>query len=236
MSRRAIRYCARPRIQITRDCRSSDANLTDADARQIGRIAEIGSVASSCAGAAALCRRAACAAGSIAGRRPPLLTHPSGRTVADLARRDRARDAARKWHPARLGVWRPRALHHLPHSGDKGPRALARAGGLEAKALARIGATPGMRLACQICPTADISVMPLLAADAERRRRRGARRARGQRAADHRGVRRPARLDHAGRSQAALRRAVHSQPVLPRDDARRSPPPTAITRNSPATG
>jgi adenylate cyclase len=28
------------------------------------------------------------------------------------------------------------------------------------------GATPGMRLACQICPTADISVMPLLAADA----------------------------------------------------------------------
>jgi adenylate cyclase len=37
---------------------------------------------------------------------------------------------------------------------------------LEARALARIGATPGMRLACQICPTADISVMPLLAADA----------------------------------------------------------------------
>ena len=33
-------------------------------------------------------------------------------------------------------------------------------------ALARIGATPGMRLACQICPTADISVMPLLAAEA----------------------------------------------------------------------
>ena len=38
--------------------------------------------------------------------------------------------------------------------------------GLEAKALSRIGATPGMRLACQIRPTADISVMPLLAADA----------------------------------------------------------------------
>jgi adenylate cyclase len=37
---------------------------------------------------------------------------------------------------------------------------------LEAKALARIGATPGMRLACQIRPTADISVMPLLPADA----------------------------------------------------------------------
>ena len=38
--------------------------------------------------------------------------------------------------------------------------------GLEAKALSRIGATPGMRLACQIRPTADIAVMPLLAADA----------------------------------------------------------------------
>jgi adenylate cyclase len=36
----------------------------------------------------------------------------------------------------------------------------------EAKALARIGATPGMRLACQIRPVADLSVMPLLAADA----------------------------------------------------------------------
>ena len=38
--------------------------------------------------------------------------------------------------------------------------------GLEARALARISATPGIRLACQICPTANISVMPLLAADA----------------------------------------------------------------------
>ena len=38
--------------------------------------------------------------------------------------------------------------------------------GLEAKALARIEATPGMRLACQIRPTADIAMMPLLAADA----------------------------------------------------------------------
>ena len=38
--------------------------------------------------------------------------------------------------------------------------------GLEAKALARIGATPGTRLACQIRPTADIAVMPLLTPDA----------------------------------------------------------------------
>jgi adenylate cyclase len=38
--------------------------------------------------------------------------------------------------------------------------------GLEAAALARIGATAGVRLACQIRPTADISVTPLLAANA----------------------------------------------------------------------
>src|SRR5207245_2641056 len=37
---------------------------------------------------------------------------------------------------------------------------------LEAKALARIAAPAGMRLACQVRPTADISVTPLLAADA----------------------------------------------------------------------
>jgi hypothetical protein len=48
----------------------------------------------------------------------------------------------------------------------KGLRNLPEPSGLEAKALARIGATPGMRLACQIYPTAEISVMPLLAADA----------------------------------------------------------------------
>jgi adenylate cyclase len=37
---------------------------------------------------------------------------------------------------------------------------------MEAKALARIDATMGVRLACQIRPTSDISVVPLLAADA----------------------------------------------------------------------
>jgi adenylate cyclase len=49
----------------------------------------------------------------------------------------------------------------------KGLDQLPAASGLEAKALARIGATAGMRLACQLRPTTDISVMPLLAADAD---------------------------------------------------------------------
>ena len=48
----------------------------------------------------------------------------------------------------------------------KGLDRLPQPSGAEAGALARIGATPGMRLACQIRPTADISVMPLLPADA----------------------------------------------------------------------
>jgi adenylate cyclase len=48
----------------------------------------------------------------------------------------------------------------------KGGEELAAASGLEAAALARIAATPGMRLACQLRPTADISIMPLLAPDA----------------------------------------------------------------------
>lgn len=48
----------------------------------------------------------------------------------------------------------------------KGLDLIPRPSGLEAEALDRIGASLGMRLACQICPTADISIMPLFAADA----------------------------------------------------------------------
>jgi adenylate cyclase len=48
----------------------------------------------------------------------------------------------------------------------KGLAALPPPDGLEAKALLRIQAPPGMRLACQITPTADLTVTPLLAADA----------------------------------------------------------------------
>src|SRR5204863_6681754 len=46
-----------------------------------------------------------------------------------------------------------------------GLAALPEPAGLEAAALARIGAQEGVRLACQIRPTSGISVAPLLAAD-----------------------------------------------------------------------
>jgi adenylate cyclase len=48
----------------------------------------------------------------------------------------------------------------------KGVAGLPEPQGLEATALARIGANEGVRLACQLRPTTDISVLPLLTADA----------------------------------------------------------------------
>jgi adenylate cyclase len=99
-------------------------------------------------------------------RRPPMLTHANGRRI-----------------PIRAGATVLETLrdHGIAHAAVCGGRArcttcrilvtagldgLPEAAGLEAKALSRIGATSGMRLACQIRPTADIAVMPLLAADA----------------------------------------------------------------------
>jgi adenylate cyclase len=99
-------------------------------------------------------------------RQRPLLTHSSGRTV-----------------PVSPGATVLETLleNGIPHASVCGGRArcttcrilvtkgldrLPEPTGPESGALARIGATPGTRLACQICPTADISVMPLLAANA----------------------------------------------------------------------
>jgi adenylate cyclase len=99
-------------------------------------------------------------------RRPPMLIHPNGRSVPILA------------GATVLETLRENGIAHASVCGGrarcttcrilvtKGLERLPVASGLEAKALARIGATPGMRLACQIRPTADIAVMPLLAADA----------------------------------------------------------------------
>jgi adenylate cyclase len=95
-----------------------------------------------------------------------ILTHASGRSVAIVSG---------------ATVLETLREHGIPHASVCGGRArcttcrilvtkgldqFTAASGLEAKALARIGATAGMRLACQIRPTADISIMPLLAADA----------------------------------------------------------------------
>ena len=99
-------------------------------------------------------------------RMPPMLAHANGRSVPIF--------------PGATVLETLRA-HGIAHASVCGGRArcttcrvlvtkgidrLPEPSGLEAKALSRIGATPGMRLACQIRPIADIAVMPLLAADA----------------------------------------------------------------------
>lgn len=99
-------------------------------------------------------------------RRPPMLAHSNGRrvpifagaTVLETLRASGIAHASVCGGRARCSTCRilvTKGLDRLPEPS-----------GLEAKTLTRIGATPGMRLACQIRPSADLSVMPLLAADA----------------------------------------------------------------------
>jgi len=98
-------------------------------------------------------------------RRPPVLTHPAcqlpvlpGATVLETLREHGIPHASVCGGRARCTTCRvlvTRGLESLPPPQP-----------LEAKALARIGATTGTRLACQVRPSADLSVTPLLAADA----------------------------------------------------------------------
>jgi adenylate cyclase len=99
-------------------------------------------------------------------RKPPMLAHPSGRivpilpgaTVLETLRENGIGHASVCGGRARCTTCRilvTKGLDRLPAASD-----------LEAKALSRIGATAAMRLACQIRPAADISIMPLLTADA----------------------------------------------------------------------
>ncbi len=99
-------------------------------------------------------------------RRPPTLTHSSGRTMPILP------------GATVLETLRENGIPHASVCGGRarcttcrvmvtrGLAALPAPAVLESKALARIEAPPGLRLACQIRPTADLTVMPLLPADA----------------------------------------------------------------------
>ncbi|HYL91455.1 MAG TPA: adenylate/guanylate cyclase domain-containing protein [Burkholderiales bacterium] len=99
-------------------------------------------------------------------RRPPLLAHPSGQrlpihpgaTVLETLREHGIPHASVCGGRGRCTTCRiqvSRGLDSLPPPNE-----------LEAQALARIAATPGMRLACQIRPSADVAITPLCAADA----------------------------------------------------------------------
>lgn len=99
-------------------------------------------------------------------RRPPVLAHANGRQMPLLA------------GATVLETLRANGIPHASVCGGrgrcttcrvlvtKGLDKLAVASDLEAQALKRISASPGMRLACQLRPTADLSMIPLLAADA----------------------------------------------------------------------
>lgn len=97
--------------------------------------------------------------------RPPILTHPSGplpvfpgATVLEILRDYGIPHASVCGGRARCTTCRiqvGKGSEHLPPPLT-----------LEAKALERIRATPGTRLACQVRPTTDLSVTPLLAAEA----------------------------------------------------------------------
>jgi len=142
-----------------------DSNLTDQTIAAIRRMTLIGS--SICLGFIVL----PFAARSLRSwhyrrRKPPTLSHAGGRrmtilpgaTVLETLRANGIPHASVCGGRARCTTCRVLVT--------KGLEALAEPSALEAKALDRIGATPGMRLACQIRPIADIAVMPLLAADA----------------------------------------------------------------------
>jgi adenylate cyclase len=98
--------------------------------------------------------------------RSPRLTHAVGRTMAILPgatvletlRANGIAHAAVCGGRARCTTCRIRVTDGLP--------ALPEPAGLEAAALSRIGANEGVRLACQLRPTSDIAVLPLLTADA----------------------------------------------------------------------
>ena len=199
---RQSRCCARRRIRITSATSIEDANVTQEAVVGVHRIEYAGwgiyvgllLLPFAARGVRAWYHRR---------RRPPMLAHAGGRSVPILP------------GATVLETLRENGIAHASVCGGrarcttcrilvtKGLDRLPAASGLEAVALERIGGTPGMRLACQVRPTADIAVMPLLAADAgaiDGSVRGGLE---GTRAPDHRGVRRHARLDHVGRGQAA---------------------------------
>jgi adenylate cyclase len=142
-----------------------ESNLTEQKRAEIGQIARIGSAAYLALALVPFFGRGL--RGWLYRRRErPLLTHSSGRTVPILP------------GATVLETLRENGIPHASVCGGrarcttcrvlvtKGLDRLPEPTGLESGALARIGAAPGTRLACQICPTADISVMPLLAANA----------------------------------------------------------------------
>jgi adenylate cyclase len=144
---------------------AEDSNITAKDAEAVDRMAAVGFGLSLALTLLPFAGRGIREL-SYRRRKPPVLAHANGRRLAILP------------GATVLETLRANGISHASVCGGrarcttcrvlvtKGLEQLPQPSGLEAKALARIGATPGMRLACQIRPTADLAVLPLLATDA----------------------------------------------------------------------
>lgn len=143
----------------------ADANVTDETQAEAGRMVEIGWAITILLPLVPFAGRGI-RAWYYRAQRPPVLSHANGRSVpilpgATVLETLRANGIAH----ASVCVGRARCTT-CRIMVTEGLDTLPPPSALEAKALARIGAARGTRLACQIRPNADIAVMPLLAADA----------------------------------------------------------------------
>ena len=147
-------------------------------------------------------------------RRAVRITYPSGRVVAvpvgftilDASRTADIPHASVCGGRGRCSTCRVRVVRGLAQ--------LPPASEAERRVLARVGAPPDVRLACQTRPARDVTVDPLLAPSVAPTDAFATGVRQGQRAGDGRALRRPARLHAHGRAQAALRRRLLPQPLL----------------------
>ena len=148
-------------------------------------------------------------------RKLPQLTHAAGQVMPILAGATVLETLRAQRHPARLGLRRPRALHHLPHAGDQGPRAACRRRTAwkprrwRASARRRACGSPARSARPPTSPSCRCSRADAGAADGSLRGGlEGSERLITVVFVDMRGS------TTLGESQAALRRAVHSQPFF----------------------
>ena len=138
------------------------------------------------------------------------------------ARLQRAGGEPHQQHPARACVRRPRPLLDVPHPHPwRRSRACRAPSAAEQAVLERVHAAPGVRLACQLRPTRDITLVPMLSpyATTVDAYRTGARLF-GSRALCCHHVCRHARIEPTGREAPAVRHRVHHQPVSQRREQR----------------
>ena len=95
------------------------------------------------------------------------ITYPGGAEVSP--RHQHTGSEPVRAYPSRFRVRRPRALLDLPGTDRARVRIVAAGQTGGSSGLGTLGAPPNVRLACQLRPAEDLSIMPLLAANAQAR-------------------------------------------------------------------